>query len=121
MIEYYDCNFTRLECNYTNNIPIFLPNKIIVRLSNVVESEIVKVTLCGLKFSQESLLKILEYRPCKYMLKSYHDLTKFPSQITTKCNKDGYYVFNFFNKNPFAIHLYTQNTIPFTEVNVNIL
>lgn len=111
-VEYYDGNFVRLKCDL-DTVAVKLPNKIIARFTNVEESELVKVSLSGLKFNHESLLQILEYRACKYKLDSVKDLEKFPVQRTTKCVKDGYFIINLFHRNPFAVHLYTANTIPF--------
>lgn len=111
-VEYYDTNFVKLKSDL-DTIAVKLPNKIIVRFTDVVESELVKVSLSGLKFNNESLLQILEYRACKYKLDSVKDLEKFPVQRTTKCVKDGYFIINLFHRNPFAVHLYTSNTIPF--------
>lgn len=121
LVEYYDCNFTKLECDKDNNVSITLPNKIIIRLCNVLDSTIIGVSLCGLKFNDDNLLKILEYRTCKYLLTSLKDLEKFPSQLSLNCSKDGYYVLNLFHRNPFAIHLNTANTIPIKELPIIII
>jgi len=109
----HSSNLTKLEIYDDNQILVNLPCKIILRLVDVEESELLNVSLAGIKFKQENLLSILEYKVCKYKLQSLADLDKFPSTRSTKCNNDGYYIINLFNRNPFAIHLFVGNTINF--------
>lgn len=111
-LEIYDDNLNTLAYD-DNQVLINLPCKIILRLVDVKESELLNVSLAGIKFKQENLLSILEYKVCKYKLQSLADLDKFPSTRSTKCNNDGYYIINLFNRNPFAIHLFVGNTINF--------
>ena len=110
-VEFFDSKFNLLKIDQNNNIQLELPNKLIIRLVNVETSELTRLYLSGLKFNHDSLLKILEYKICKYKLATLSDLEKFPDQKSTKCDKDGYFIVNLFHRNPFAIHLYTENTI----------
>jgi len=112
-VEVYDNSFNPIYINQDCTISTTLPNKIIIRLLRVCESELTKISLAGIKISAEKLQQIIEYKTCKYKLQTPSDLEKFPSQRTTKCNKDGYLVLNLFHRNPFAIHLYAGNTINF--------
>lgn len=111
-LEIYDDNFNILAC-VNNQVMVNLPCVIILRLVAVQKSELTSVSLAGIKFKQEALLSMLEYKVCKYKLHSLPDLNKFPSARSTKCSNDGYFIINLFDRNPFAIHLFTGNTINF--------
>lgn len=112
-VELYDADFNFIDNIVDNQLEVFLPCKIIIRLVNVEQSEIRKVSLANIKFNNDNLLQILEYKVCKYKLRSIVDLEKFPSIKSTKFNHDGYFILNLFHRNPFAIHLYVGNTINF--------
>lgn len=112
-VEFYDENFNQLDIEENSMVRVTLPSKLIIRLINVVDSELLKISLASIKLRQESLLQILEYKFCKYKLTSIRDLEKFQSTRSTSCKKDGYFVLNLFHRNPFAIHLFVGNTINF--------
>jgi hypothetical protein len=112
VVQVYDSKFVCLnpDGDY-KNIQVTLPNKITFRLSNVQRSNLVKISLAGINFSRENLAKILEYRTCKYKCNSLEELEKFPNTRSMEWEKDGYFTLNLFDRNPFAIHLYTGNRI----------
>ena len=112
IIEVYDQNFNLL-CSESDTICIELPNKIVFRLINVEQSKITKMSLAGVNFNLDNLLQITEYKVCKYKLKSLQQLEKLQSLRSLECLKDGYFIFNFFNRNPFFIHLAIKNKINF--------
>lgn len=112
IVEVYDQNFNRIDYNDCC-LQVNLPNMVIFRLMNVNQSEITRMSLAGINFNRDSLIDIVEYKICKYKLQSLQELKKFQSQKTLTCNKDGYFVTNFFNRNPFAIHLGVANKINF--------
>jgi hypothetical protein len=71
------------------------------------------MSLAGINFNLDNLLRITEYKVCKYKLKSLQHLEKLPSQRSLDCAKDGYLILNFFNRNPFFLHLAIENKISF--------
>jgi hypothetical protein len=112
VVQVYNGEFELLNPD-GNNLEIALPNKIIFRLSNVEQSKLVKLSLAGINFDRESLLKVVEYKVCKYKCNSLKELEKFPSTRLVSIEKDGYFILNLFDRNPFTIHLYSGNRINF--------
>jgi hypothetical protein len=84
-----------------------LPNKVIFHLTDVDRSGVYQISLAGIVFSNESLKKILEFQE----LVSIEELEHGPSVHKIFTNKDGCFVLNLFNANPFALHLFVGNKI----------
>lgn len=125
-VDIYDSGFNLLTTrrSKTENVEhieadICLPNKLILVVSKeqaIGKIELVKMRLTGLAISQESALKILDYRQAsvsKYDSCSLEQILSIPAYKSLSWDDEGYVIVDFFHPDPFALHLFIGNKINF--------
>jgi hypothetical protein len=120
-IEAYGSTFDKLALERQINngvetikIVTYMPNRVTIMLSgNETPSELVAMSLAGIKMNSDILSKVVEYKPSKDSCQSVQECIKNTSVKRLVWDQNGCVLINLFDPNPFAYHMYIGNKIRF--------